>query len=181
MFVYVTFDQVWRGHSITWRVHSNTWRVHSITTNIIEIYRYGKLDLDVNRISTEIIEGEPNVEITLTRNSAKYHHNCSSKYRKREKPPFGADKNKIYRLRSQRTTAQIFFITVKTKMHWTNIPHRNWYRCTFPGGPDRWRTGETDHLGFAQPRRALAIHSDQCGPRVPSRSILGNPLCTGSF
>ena len=56
------------------------------SNNIVEIYKYGgRLDLDINRISTEMIEGEqPNVETTtLTQNSAKYHHNCSSKYKKR--------------------------------------------------------------------------------------------------
>ena len=60
--------------------------IKTLSNNIVEVYKYGRLDLDINRISTEMIEGEqPNVETTtLTKNSAKYHHhNCSSKYKKR--------------------------------------------------------------------------------------------------
>ena len=59
--------------------------IKTLSNNIVEIYKYGRLDLDINRISTEMIKGEqPNVETTtLTQNSAKYHHNCSSKYKKR--------------------------------------------------------------------------------------------------
>ena len=52
--------------------------------NVSQICKLGCLKIGVSRISTTITDGEPNTKDTVKNHSPVYHHNCTSKYDKRE-------------------------------------------------------------------------------------------------
>ena len=47
--------------------------------------------------------------------------------------------------------------------------------ATFPGGPDRWRTEEPDHLGLAQPRCDFSHPFGPMRSTCPEQVHLGEP------
>ena len=58
--------------------------IKTVSKNMVELYKYGELRaVNIHRISTSTANGEPNVEATLLLNSAIYHPNCRSNYKKR--------------------------------------------------------------------------------------------------
>ena len=68
----------------TEKTRSTSEGIKTVSKNMVELHKYGELRaVNIHRISTSTVNGEPNVEATLLLNSAIYHPNCRSNYKTR--------------------------------------------------------------------------------------------------
>ena len=65
---------------------STTDGLKSLSEKLLSFYKLdaNSLHCDASLISTEIVDNVPNFHSTLVENGAVYHHNCTSRYKKRE-------------------------------------------------------------------------------------------------